>query len=110
MQRQLWEQAMSMNVLGEQSSIRADLLRRVLGAAVILFMLFDGASKLVLWPAVTDAMDRIGYDSSEMLARALGSVGVACGALTAVPPTSILGAIMWTGYFGELVASHLRIF
>ena len=98
---------MSTNVLGEPVSIQAILLGRLLGALVILF---DGANRLVPWPAVTEAMDRVGYGSSDALARALGVISVACSALTAVPPTSILGAILWTGYFGDLVATHLKIF
>ena len=84
-------------------------LGRVLSGLVILFMLFDGAIKLVPWPVVTETMDRIGYGSSEMLARALGVITVACTVLYAVPPTSILGAILLTGYLGGAMASHVRI-
>src|SRR5216684_3863544 len=47
-------------------------LGRVLSGLVILFLLFDGAIKLVPWPVVTETMDRIGYGSSETLARSLG--------------------------------------
>ena len=101
---------MSTNALGEPVSIQAILLGRLLGALVILFMLFDGASRLVPWTAVTEAMDRFGYGSSDTLARALGVISVTCSALTTIPPTSILGAILWTGYFGDLVATHLKIF
>jgi hypothetical protein len=107
---EFWEQAMSTNLMGEGGSIRAYLLGRCLGAVVILFMLFDGANRLMPWPAVTEAMDRIGDGSTDSLARALGVISVACSALTPVPPTSILGAILWTGYFGDLVATHLKIF
>ena len=84
-------------------------LGRVLSGLVILFLLFDGAIKLVPWPVVTEAMDRIGYGSSETLARTLGLITVACTILYAVPPTSILGAILLTGYLGGAMASHLRI-
>jgi hypothetical protein len=82
---------------------------RVLSGLVIVFLLFDGAIKLVPWPIVTEAMDRIGYGSSETLARTLGVITVACTVLYAIPPTSILGAILLTGYLGGAVASHLRI-
>jgi hypothetical protein len=54
-------------------------------------------------------MDRIGYGSSESLARSLGVVTIACTVLYAIPPTSILGAILLTGYLGGAIASHLRI-
>ena len=84
-------------------------LGRVLSGLVILFLLFDGAIKLVPWPVVTETMDRIGYGSSETLARSLGIITIVCTVLYAVPPTSILGAILLTGYLGGAMASHLRI-
>jgi len=71
---------------------------RVLSGLVILFLLFDGAIKLVPWPVVTETMDRIGYGSSESLARSLGIITIVCTVLYAIPPTSILGAILLTGY------------
>src|SRR5258707_11514926 len=82
---------------------------RVLSGLVILFMLFDGAIKLVPWPIVTETMDRIGYGWSETLARTLGAITIACTILYAIPPTSILGAILLTGYLGGAIASHVRI-
>src|ERR1700723_2690985 len=66
-------------------------LGRALSGLVILFMLLDGAIKLVPWPIVTETMDRMGYGSSESLARTLGVITVACTVLYAIPPTSILG-------------------
>jgi hypothetical protein len=71
-------------------------LGRGLSGLVILFLLVDAAIKLVPWPVVTETMDRIGYGSSETLARALGVITVACTVLYAIPPTSILGAILLT--------------
>jgi DoxX-like protein len=82
---------------------------RVLSGLVIVFLLFDGAIKLVPWPVVTETMDRIGYGSSESLARILGVITMACTVLYAIPPTSILGAILLTGYLGGAIASHVRI-
>jgi hypothetical protein len=101
----------SMPTMGEQAPVSrsASWLGRGLSGLVILFLLFDGAIKLVPWPVVTETMDRIGYGSSETLARTLGAITVACTVLYAIPPTSILGAILLTGYLGGAVASHLRI-
>ena len=82
---------------------------RVLSGLVILFLLFDGAIKLVPWPVVTETMERMGYGSSETLARSLGLITVVCTVLYAVPPTSILGAILLTGYLGGAMAAHVRI-
>jgi DoxX-like family len=87
----------------------ARLLGRILSGLVIVFLLFDGAIKLVPWPVVTDTMDKMGYGSSESLARSLGVITVVCTVLYSIPPTSILGAILLTGYLGGAIASHLRI-
>ena len=56
---------------------------RVVSGLVIVFLLFDGAIKLVPWPVVTETMDRIGYGSSETLARTLGVITVVCTVLYA---------------------------
>jgi hypothetical protein len=82
---------------------------RVLSGLVIVFLLFDGAIKLVPWPIVTETMDKMGYSSSETLARSLGIITLICTLLYSVPPTSILGAILLTGYLGGAMASHVRI-
>src|SRR6202171_3156549 len=60
-------------------------LGRVLSGLVILFLLFDGAIKLVPWPVVTETMDRIVYGSSETLARSLGFITIVCTVLYAIP-------------------------
>jgi hypothetical protein len=101
----------AMPAIAEEASIAKPALwtGRVLSGLVIVFLLFDGAIKLVPWPVVTETMDRIGYGSSETLARSLGVITVACTVLYAIPPTSILGAILLTGYLGGAMASHLRI-
>jgi hypothetical protein len=113
------EQAMSSQVMSSQVmptlvdtapvSRPALWLGRVLSGLVILFLLFDGAIKLVPWPVVTETLDRMGYGSSETLARSLGAITLICTVLYAVPPTSILGAILLTGYLGGAMASHVRI-
>jgi hypothetical protein len=82
---------------------------RALSGLVILFLLFDGAVKLVPWPAVTETMDRMGYGPSDMLARSLGVITIVCTVFCAVPPTSILGAILLVSYLGSAMASHVRI-
>ena len=94
---------------GAPVSRSARLLGRLLSGLVILFMLFDGAVKLLPWPIVTESMEKIGYGSSETLARSLGVISLVCTVLYAIPPTSFVGAILLTGYLGGAMASHLRI-
>jgi hypothetical protein len=108
------EQAMSSQVLPTPTDTApiaksARWSGRVVSGLVIVFLLFDGAIKLVPWPVVTETMDRMGYGSSETLARSLGLISLVCTVLYAVPPTSILGAILLTGYLGGAIASHVRI-
>ena len=82
---------------------------RVLSGLVVAFLLFDGAIKLVPLPIVTETMDKMGWGASDNLARGLGLITIVCTLLYAVPPTSILGAILITGYLGGAIAAHVRI-
>ena len=82
---------------------------RILSGLVIVFLMFDGAIKLVPWPVVTETMDKMGYGPGETLARSLGLITIVCTVLYAIPPTSILGAILLTGYLGGAMAAHVRI-
>jgi hypothetical protein len=91
------------------ASRAARLLGRILSGLVVAFLLFDAAIKLVPLAVVTETMDRMGYGSSDNLARSLGLITIICTVLYSVPPTSILGAILLTGYLGGAIASHLRI-
>ena len=83
---------------------------RALSGVVVLFLLFDGAMKLLPLQIVTETMDKMGWGASDNLARGLGIITIVCTVLYAVPPpTSILGAILLTGYLGGAIASHVRI-
>jgi DoxX-like family len=79
-----------------------------LSGLVIAFMLFDGGIKLVPLDVVITATAELGYPASVGLARGLGILGLVCTALYAYPRTSVLGAILLTGYLGGTVATHLR--
>ncbi|MDH2383128.1 DoxX family protein [Bradyrhizobium sp. CER78] len=87
----------------------ARITGRVMSGVVVLFLLFDGAIKLVPLSVVTETMDKMGWGASDTLARSLGIITIVCTLLYSVPPTSILGAILLTGYLGGAIASHVRI-
>jgi DoxX-like family len=78
----------------------------VLGGLPALFLLFDGAMKLVKPAFVVEATTELGY--SEGIIVPLGIVLVACTLLYLMPRTSVLGAILLTGYLGGAVATHVR--
>jgi hypothetical protein len=80
-----------------------------LSGLFVLFMLFDGAIKLVPLDVVVETTAALGFPASATLARGLGALGLACTALYVFPRTSVLGAILLTGYLGGTVATHLRV-
>ena len=82
---------------------------RILSGLVVTFLIMDAGMKLVPIPVVTETMQQLGYSPSEALARGLGVLLLACTLLYALPRTSILGAILLTGYLGGAVATHLRV-
>ena len=81
----------------------------VLSGLVILFLLFDGGIKLVPLDIVTEASAQLGLPTSAGFARALGILTLIGVVLYAIPRTSVLGAILLTGYMGGAIATHLRI-
>ena len=92
-----------------QISTPAIWVGRAMSAIVILFLVVDGAIKLVPIPIVTETMGQLGYPPSESIARLLGVLTLVCTILYAIPRTSVLGAILLTGYLGGAMATHLRI-
>ena len=79
---------------------------RIVGGLPALFLLVDGAMKLAKPAVVVDATTKLGY--SEGVIIPLGIVLIACTILYLIPPTSVLGAILLTGYLGGAVATHVR--
>jgi hypothetical protein len=82
---------------------------RVLSGIAVLFLIFDGAIKLVPIQPVTDSLRELGYPASDSFARFLGVVTLLCTALYAWPRTAVLGAVLLTGIMGGAIASHLRL-
>jgi len=72
-----------------------------------MFLLFDSIIKVLkLRPAVEGTM-QLGYP--EHVIVGIGSVELVCLALYLIPRTSVLGAIVLTGYLGGAIATHVRI-
>jgi hypothetical protein len=78
----------------------------VMSALPALFLLFDGAMKLVKPEVVVKTTVELGYPESVI--TPLGVVLLACTVLYLIPQSAVLGAILLTGYLGGAVASHLR--
>lgn len=80
---------------------------RVISALMIVFMLFDAGIKILKLPAAVEGTVRLGYPASTV--QPIGVIGLVCVLLYAIPRTSILGAILLTGYFGGATATQVRV-
>ena len=80
---------------------------RIISALPVLFLLFDGVMKLVKAPSVVEWTVKLGYPESTVLPT--GIVLLICVVLYVIPRTSVLGAILLTGYLGGAVATHVRV-
>ena len=72
-----------------------------------LFLLMDAVGKLVRPAAVVEGTVSLGYPESVILP--LGVTLLVCTVLYIVPQTTMLGAILLTGYLGGAVATHVRL-
>jgi hypothetical protein len=80
---------------------------RVVSALPVLMLTLSGVMKLVQPPMVIEGLTKLGYPTSLLVP--LGIVELACTILYIVPQTSVLGAILLTGYLGGATATHLRV-
>jgi hypothetical protein len=80
---------------------------RIMSAIPALFLIMDSIMKLMNIQAVRDTMTQLGYPTT--LSATLGIVTLICVAFYLVPRTSVLGAILLTGYLGGAVATHVRV-
>jgi hypothetical protein len=80
---------------------------RVLSALAILFLLFDAVIKLLQLPIAIEGTTQLGYPARVVFG--IGVIEIVCLALFAIPQTSVLGAILFTGYLGGAIATHVRI-
>ena len=80
-----------------------------LSGVAIAFLTLDGVMKLVPLSVVTETMAQLGWPADVATARLLGVLTLGATLLYAVPRTSVLGAILLTGYLGGAIATHLRI-
>ena len=80
---------------------------RLLSGAAALFCLMDGGMKLFKPPFVVKATVELGYPESAIIG--IGVLLLACTILYLIPRTTILGAVLLTGYLGGAVATYVRV-
>jgi hypothetical protein len=79
---------------------------RTISGLVVAFLLFDGAIKLIPLNVVITTSQELGIPTH--LARTLGVLTLVCTVLYAYPRTSVLGAILLTGYLGGAIYVQVR--
>ncbi len=73
----------------------------------MLFLIFDLAMKFSGAKEAIDGTTQLGWSPHHL--PILGAIQLVCLALYLIPRTAPLGAILWTGYLGGAIATHLRI-
>jgi len=77
----------------------------IMSALPALMLLLSSVGKFVKPEVVMKEMTRLGWDESLLLG--LGIVELICTVLYVIPRTSVLGAILLTGYLGGVIATHV---
>ncbi len=80
---------------------------RVLTGLVALFLLFDGITKVMKVPPLLKASAELGFPVAQIVF--IGALLILCTILYLIPATSILGAILLTGYLGGATVTNLRV-
>jgi DoxX-like family len=79
---------------------------RVLSTIISLLLGFDATVKLLRIAPVMKASEQLGYSAHAVFG--IGVVLAVCVALYVIPRSSILGALLLTGYLGGAIATHVR--
>jgi hypothetical protein len=80
---------------------------RIMSALPVLLLAFSAVAKLMKPASVVDGFVRLGYPESLILPIAV--LELVCAVVYVIPRTSIVGAILLTGYLGGAIATHVRV-
>jgi len=79
---------------------------RVLSLLCVLFLLMDSLMKVFKAKLAVDATKDLGYPENTVVW--IGVVLLVCTIVYALGQTSVLGAVLLTGYLGGAIASNVR--
>ena len=82
------------------------LAGRTISTLAVLFLLFDGVTKVLKVAPVMEACAQLGIPES--VVPGIGIVLLICTVVYVIPRTSVLGAILLTGFLGGATATHVR--
>lgn len=98
---------MQSGIQGDNTSKKMLWTGRIVSTIFALFLLVDAVAKLFKPAPVIEGTVRLGYPESVIIG--LGIVLLVCTVLYMIPRTSVLGAILLTGYLGGATATHVRV-
>ena len=78
-----------------------------MSAVPVLMLLVSAGMKLAQPPGLAEGFAHLGWPVSK--AVGLGVLELVCTLIYLVPRTSVLGAILLTGYLGGATATHVRV-
>src|SRR5229473_388647 len=97
-----------MNLVPETMTLRRALWAgRIMSAFVVIALVADGTIELFAPAQIASMLQETAFAMD--LTRVVGSIILACAILYAIPATSVLGAILVTGFLGGAICAHLRI-
>jgi len=96
-----------MNATDKSDTKKRPWVGYIISILPVLFLLMDGIMKLFKPQVVVDTTVQLGYPESSIIP--IGIALLVCTVLYIIPQTSVLGAILLTGYLGGAVATHVRV-
>ena len=82
---------------------------RILSTLIVLFLIVDIIFKFIrpIPPQALQSMAQLGFHPT--LLTGIGILLLVCTVLYVLPATSVLGAVLLTGYLGGAVSLHVRV-
>ena len=80
---------------------------RLMSGFVVAALAADGAIQLFAPAQIASSLQETGFAMD--LTRVVGPIILASAILYAIPATSVLGAILVTGFLGGAISAHVRI-
>ena len=80
---------------------------RIMSTFVVVALAADGAIQLLAPAQIASMLQETGF--AVEATRVVGPIILACAILYAIPATSVLGAILVTGFLGGAISAHVRI-
>ena len=91
----------------ESSAKKRSTAGYALTGLVAAFLTFDTVMKLLQLAPAVQGTTELGYPARTVVV--IGAIELVCLVLYLIPRTSVLGALLLTGYLGGAIATHVRV-